>query len=149
MSNSALRLLYTELSMLDPVKILEDQQRMQIFRNTLCKHVWVYPGFDAKYSTYWLFPVIFNEPKKALFALWMRGIPAMAGYQVHQLVRSHKHASEEALEAEKTLNKIILLPVNSDTPDSDIKIIKEEIFEFVHKLYRELPIPTSNIIAKL
>lgn len=82
-----LRFLYSRLSNMDPVKDLEKYQKLQSLNLA-----GVTPGFQAQRKTYSLFPVFFHEPKKAIFALWDRGIQALTGSEVHCLVKERPNA---------------------------------------------------------
>ncbi len=82
----------------------------------------------------------------------MRGIQALAGEEVHSIIRDHNSTSEEedaTPEATRILENIILLPINKETSEENIKKVYHEVVDAVIALNRGLQIDPIRFIAKI
>ena len=73
-----LRLLHSRLTQIDPVEDLKKYDKLKKYN-----FGGVIPGDEALKHTFWLYPVIFREPKKIIAACRYRGIQALSGKEVH------------------------------------------------------------------
>mmetsp|Transcript_24090 Transcript_24090/g.26763 ORF Transcript_24090/g.26763 Transcript_24090/m.26763 type:complete len:83 (-) Transcript_24090:28-276(-) len=82
----------------------------------------------------------------------MRGIQALAGNEVHCIVRNKCSTSEEedlTPEATRILESIILLPINKDTSEENIRKVWLEVSDSVIALDRGIRINPERIISKI
>lgn len=141
-----LRLLYSRLLEIDPVEDLKKYKKLIKF-----DFGGVLPGCQAMRNNYYLYPVIFREPKKVIVAWRMRGIQALAGPEVHWLVRNRTDSSNEdpTPEASRILKNITLLPINIETSESNIQKVHAEVVDAVVALNRGLQISPIRYISKI
>lgn len=82
----------------------------------------------------------------------MRGIQALSGNEVHCIIRDQSSTSEEedaTPEATRILENIILLPINKETDEKDIRKVYTEVVDAVIALNRGLQIDPIRFIAKI
>ena len=141
-----LRLLTTRLEEIDPIETLQKYERLSKFT-----FEGVSPGWQAIKNTYSFYPIIFNEPNKAISAMWNRGYQVLTGHEVHCLAKTDDENINENLtpEAKSIINSIILLPITLETPTKDIEKLQKEISEFVNALNRGLVLSMKQLIAKI
>ena len=142
-----LRLMFSRLSEIDPIEHIEKYDQLRKYQFT-----GVIPGHNALQHTYWLYPVIFREPKKIIVACRFRGIQALAGKEVHWLASGEKEDdqdSDKIPEAKRILENIVLLPINIETSELNIQKVKSEVVDSVNALNRGLQILPIRIFAKL
>jgi perosamine synthetase len=141
-----LRLLYSKLSEIDPVEDLEKYKKLLKF-----DFGGVMPGCQAMRNNYYLYPVIFREPKKIIAACRMRGIQALAGPEVHWLVKMKTGSKTEDLtpEAARILKNITLLPINIETSEANIQKVHSEVVDATTALNRGLQISPIRYISKI
>ena len=141
-----LRLLYSTLSEIDPVENIKKYDK-------LLKYDFggVVPGAQANKNTFYLYPVIFREPKKIIAACRMRGIQALWGKEIHCIVKEKgKNSGEDPTpEATKILDNIVLLPIGLETSEKLIEQVHHEVLDAVTALDRGLKINPIRIIAKI
>lgn len=139
-------MLYSRLSKIDPVEDLKKYNKMVKY-----DFGGVIPGSYALKQNFWLYPVIFREPKKVIAACRLRGIQALSGKEVHCLVRNRAgyYGENPTPEADRILENIVLLPITIETSEEDVEKVHGEVSSAVNALNRGLTISPFRTIAKI
>jgi len=142
-----LRLIYSRLNEINAIEDLKKYDKLLKF-----DFGGVIPGCQALRSNYYLYPIIFREPKKILLALRMRGIQVLSGIEIHSIIRNNNSTSDEedsTPEATRILENVILLPINKETSEDNIRKVHREVVDVVTATNRGLQIHPNFIISKI
>lgn len=102
------------------------------------------PGRDCKNRTFWLYPIITENPKLAFEILNARGIDAYLGATQLDLVESPiGFAYKYPTKTKEFFQKIIYLPLHRNVPPAAIQKIVQETIQ-VCKLVNELEKDKKN-----
>ena len=88
------------------------------------------PGRDNPSHTFWVFPILCDEPQELRRHLIACGFDATRGASSMSVVEPHDPAHQRALQAEQDLGRLLYLPVYPGLAAGDLKRLAEAIAGF-------------------
>ena len=129
MPTQMMALLYFRLRDYDAVKYQMQVRKLSYAQNQLTRAGVKVPGSACQNRTFWLYPILTENPKAAFEILNNRGIDAYLGATQLDLVESpigyrYKYPSK----TREFFRKIIYLPIHRNVPTEEIeKVVQETI----------------------